>query len=140
VDGRFDSYVTDVANYSGKRIPGVAPYRIDGRVTATHAAGYVQIRGLYQDAISVDDANRSRSPGYFLADVRVGLQDVRVAGVRLSPFAAVANMLDRRYDTSVVVNAFGGRYFEPGPGRTYQLGLSVVADRGGVGTGAPNGS
>ena len=139
VDGRFDSYVTDGVDYSGNRIPGVAPYRVDGRLVVKQAAGYVQIRGLCQDAISVDDANRSRSPGYFLADVRAGLQDVRVVGVRVSPFAAVANVLDRRYDTSVVVNAFGGRYFEPGPGRTYQLGLSMVADRRGVGTQPPGG-
>jgi iron complex outermembrane receptor protein len=126
VDGRFRSYATDQADYSGNRIPGLAPYRLDGRLAVDLGQGYVQLRGLYQDAIPVDDANQYRSPGYFLADVRVGLQDLQAARLRLSPYAAVANVLDRRYDTSVVVNAFGRRYFEPGPGRSYEVGLSVT--------------
>jgi hypothetical protein len=34
-------------------------------------------------------------------------------------------VLDARYNASVTVNAFGGRYYEPGPGRTVYLGLAV---------------
>ena len=36
------------------------------------------------------------------------------AGVEFSPFGGVTNLLNRDYNTSVVVNAFGGRYYEPG--------------------------
>ena len=32
--------------------------------------------------------------------------------------------------TSVVVNAFGGRYYEPGPGRTLHVGLTIGWPRG----------
>lgn len=125
VDGRFESYVTDQADYSGNRIPGLAPYRVDGRMTLSRGAGFVALRGLYQDAIPVDDANVNRSPGYFVADVRVGLTDALLGRLRLSPYVAVANALDRRYNTSVVVNAFGQRFFEPGPGRNWEMGISV---------------
>ena len=37
----------------------------------------------------------------------------------------IANLLDEEYNSSVVVNAFGGRYFEPGPGRTVHAGLRI---------------
>ena len=86
----------------------------------------MQLRGLYQDAIPVDDANQYRSPGYFLADLRAGFHGVRAKRLSLSPYAAVTNVLDRRYNTSVVVNAFGRRFFEPGPGRGYEVGVSMA--------------
>jgi iron complex outermembrane receptor protein len=45
--------------------------------------------------------------------------------VEFSPFAGVTNLLDRGYNTSVVINAFGGRYYEPGPGRSLYAGLRM---------------
>jgi iron complex outermembrane receptor protein len=45
--------------------------------------------------------------------------------ISLSPFAGVMNLLDRAYNTSVTVNAFGRRYYEPGPGRTGYAGVRL---------------
>jgi len=42
---------------------------------------------------------------------------------------AVSNVFDVTYNSSVVVNAFGARYFEPGPGRTFSLGMGVTFGR-----------
>ncbi|HSG06843.1 MAG TPA: TonB-dependent receptor [Longimicrobiales bacterium] len=126
VDARYDDYVLSGTDYEGNRIPGLAPHRVDGWVTLRRADGFLELRGLYQDAIPVTDANDAEAPAGFLGDVRVGLRNTRLAGVDLSPFVAVANVFDRRYDASVVVNAFGGRYFEPGPGRTFQIGVAAT--------------
>ncbi len=126
VDARFDAYVLPGSDFSGKRIPGLAPNRLDGRLLLELGAGFVELRGLRQDAIPVNDANTAESPAALVADVRAGLRDVRAGRLSFDPFLAVANVLDRTYNASVVVNAFGGRYYEPGPGRTYQLGLSVT--------------
>lgn len=126
IDARYDDYLLDGADYAGNRIPGLAPHRVDGWVTLRRDDGFLELRGLYQDAIPVTDANDAEAPAGFLGDVRVGLQNTRLAGLELSPFVAVANVFDRRYDASVVVNAFGGRYFEPGPGRTFQMGVAVT--------------
>jgi iron complex outermembrane receptor protein len=41
------------------------------------------------------------------------------------PFAGVQNALDRAYVGSVVINAAGGRYYEPAPGRNVYLGLAL---------------
>jgi iron complex outermembrane receptor protein len=126
VDARYDDYTLDGADYAGNRIPGLAPHRVDAQVTIRRGEGFLALRGLYQDAIPVNDANTAESPAGFVGDVRLGLEGARVGGMALSPFIAVANVLDRRYDASVVVNAFGARYHEPGPGRTYQVGLDVT--------------
>lgn len=126
VDGRFDAYVAESGSFAGNRIPGLAPWRLDGTLTLEHGPGFVELRGLYQDAVPVDDANEHASPAYFLADVRVGVERLRAGTVRAAPYLAVANIFDRRYNTSVVVNAFGRRYYEPGPGRTLEVGMRVV--------------
>lgn len=126
IDARYDDYVLDGTDYAGKRIPGLAPHRVDGWITFRRGTGFLELRGLYQDAIPVTDANDAEAPASFVGDVRVGLQGRRAGGMALSPFLAVANVFDRRYDASVVVNAFGARYFEPGPGRTFQAGLAVT--------------
>ena len=55
---------------------------------------------------------------YMRMDLRLGI-DYRAARA----FVAVENLLGARYNGSVVPNAFGGRFFEPAPGRTWHLGV-----------------
>ena len=47
----------------------------------------------------------------------------------VTPFVSVLNLFGTRYDGSVVVNAHGGRYFEPAPGRNVVIGLEVGVGR-----------
>lgn len=126
VDAVYDFYETDSDVYSGNMVAGLAPNRVDGLLTLERGPGYVELRGLWQDDVPVDDANSATSPSYFLADARLGLDRLVLGNVNVSPFLAVANLFDTTYNASVVPNAFGSRYFEPGPGRTYRLGLGVA--------------
>lgn len=129
VNARFRSFVTEDADHSGNRVPGLAPDRVDALAVFTRGPAYVEARGLYQGPVPVDDAGAFSSPDYFVADLRAGLERVPVGGILASPYLAVANVFDERYNSSVTVNAFGGRYFEPGPGRTYRVGLEVTWQR-----------
>ena len=83
------------------------------------------LRGLFEDDIPVNNANTSSSQSYFLADVRAGLDEVTHGRFGLSPYVAVTNVFDRRYNAAVAVNAFGGRFYEPGPPRSLQVGLGI---------------
>ncbi len=125
VDARFERYAVGGTDFSGNRIPGLAPQRLDGRVALEIGHAWIEARGLHQSAIPVNDAGTAESPSAFVADLRAGLEDVDVGKIRIAPFVAVANVLDRVYNAAVVVNAFGGRYFEPGPGRTFQAGVGM---------------
>lgn len=126
VDARYESYALDGDDFAGNRIPGLSPHRLDGRVVVERGRAFMEVRGLFQDAIPVNDANTAESPSAVVADLRFGLEGARAGGVSLSPFVAIANVFDRTYNASVVVNAFGSRYFEPGPGRTFQAGVAVT--------------
>ena len=125
IDARFDAYVVDGSDYGGNRLPGLAPTRVEGWLRWDRAPGFVALDGRWLDAMPVDDANTAEAPAHTLLGVRAGLAPLRVGGVEAAPFVGVDNLTDATYATSVVVNAFGGRYFEPGPGRTWYVGLST---------------
>ncbi len=125
VDAHFEAYAVNGTDYSGERIPGLAPWRLDGVALWRRGGLFVQGRGLYQDAVPVNDANTARAAPYFLLDLRAGESGARLGSLAFSPFVGISNVLDRRYVSSVTVNAFGARYYEPGPGRTFEVGLGV---------------
>ena len=125
VDAVYDFYETESDVYTGNQVPGLAPNRLDGLVVFQRGTGYLELRGLWQDDVPVDDAGSATSPSYFIADARLGIDGASLGEFRVAPFVGVANLFDERYNSSVVPNAFGSRFFEPGPGRTYRIGLGV---------------
>jgi iron complex outermembrane receptor protein len=77
--------------------------------------------------MAADDANTAWSPAYTVADVRVGSEALRVGAVAVALTGGVQNVGATRYNASVVVNAFGRRYYEPGPARTFHVGATISA-------------
>lgn len=122
-DARFRSFTVGSSTFDGGRVPGVASHRADLGASWTVAGHLLAADARHQSRMAVNDANTAWSPAFSLVDIRVGLRplDTRFARVRLS--AGVENLVGTAYNSSVVVNAFGRRYFEPGPGRTVHLGL-----------------
>jgi len=128
-DARFLEFSPDGQTMNGNRVPGVAPHRLDvvgswRRETPGRAGGpFLEVRALYQGRVPVDDENEHAASPYTVLELRGGLDEVEVAGGRWSVFGGITNLLDRRYSASVAVNAFGGRFYEPGPGRSFYLGV-----------------
>jgi iron complex outermembrane receptor protein len=80
-------------------------------------------------AVDVDDANSAQAKGRTILGLAVS-NTIRVGGVRLSPLVALQNLANVRSVGSVSVNATGGKYFEPAPGRTLLLRLALARDAG----------
>lgn len=121
-DHRFERFVVDGEDVAGNREPGVPPHRVHAGLVARGPLG---LRGevdfRWVDAMPVDDANRSENPTYGVVDVRFS----RWGEGTVRPVLGVDNLLDERYNASVVPNAFGGRFFEPAPGRTFFGGIRI---------------
>ncbi|MGN6312690.1 MAG: TonB-dependent receptor family protein [Rhodanobacteraceae bacterium] len=118
--------VTGCAVAAGARIPGVPKNIFDGSLrwggdTGWHAG--LDVSAV--SAVAVNDANRAHAPGHALIGADLGYIAHR-GGAALSPFLRLDNLFDRRYIGSVIVNDANGRYFEPGPGRSVMVGLSVT--------------
>lgn len=124
-DHRFETFGAAGDSLAGRRVPGVPVHRVHAEVAAGAEWGPTgSVRLGWTDAYPVDDANTAFEPSHRVVDLRGGWK-TRVDGWRLRPFVAVDNLFDERYDASVVPNAFGGRYYEPAPGRQLFGGIEV---------------
>lgn len=131
VDARYLEFAVDGDRLDGNRIPGVAPHRFEAAVRAARGHWFAELRAEARGSVPADDANEASAAGFMLIDGRAGIAGLRAGRLELAPFVGVTNAADARHAASVVVNAFGGRYFEPGPGRGGYVGVSVAFERAG---------
>jgi iron complex outermembrane receptor protein len=110
----------------GNRVPGIPSRRLYLHTEFSHRGWWGRISGQGVPSYYTDDANTAKAPRYALVNLNLGHEGLGTEGLTLKPFVTINNVLDERYAGSVVVNAFGGRYYEPAPGRSYAAGLNVV--------------
>lgn len=110
-----------------REVPGVARHRWNNSLSWRPGDWLISANHEFVSRHPVDNLNRAYNGSYHVVDAklsyRLGLG--RDRQVHLQPFVNVNNLLDRRYNGSVLVNAFGGRYYEPAAGRNWQVGLSL---------------
>ncbi|WP_348673177.1 TonB-dependent receptor [uncultured Abyssibacter sp.] len=120
----FDDYMRDGMDFAGNRQPGIP--RQHGYLTVSWAPGatLLSLRGRFIGELYADDANSTRVPGHALLDLGGSLP--LDAKRRWTLRAGVNNLGDIDYADNVRINAFGGRYFEPAPGRHVYAGLEAA--------------
>jgi iron complex outermembrane receptor protein len=123
LDAKFVTYAADGDDFAGNRVPGVARDRVQARLRFTPNMWWAEVVGSYVSRVQANDANSAGAPSYKLVDVRVGLDEYAMGGINVSPWVAMVNAFDEDYNASIAVNAFGGRFFEPGPTQSFQVGL-----------------
>lgn len=124
-DARYVSYAvpsgSSAISYATNRVPGVAPNLASLSLDAGNPdRRFVSIEERYRSSIMVNDANTASAPASIVTNVR---GSVRVGATSL--FGGIGNLFGEVYDTSVSINAFGGRYFDPAAGRTFYIGLDL---------------
>ena len=105
------------------RVPGVARDRAQARLRVSPNRWWAEVVGTHVSRVQAKDENTAGARSYSLVNLRVGLEEIAVGGLGISPWVAMINAFDEDYSASVAVNAFGSRFFEPGPERTFQIGL-----------------
>ena len=109
---------------AGTRLPGVprnAAYLAArwGRASGWQATFDAQS----MDAVSVDNTGGPRADGYTVFGASAAYVFASAQGEG-RVFAGIANLFDRRYIGSVIVNETSGRSFEPAPGRSLLVGMA----------------
>ena len=110
---------------NGNLLPGVPEQRFFGRVRTDQRSFQVTVEAEAVSEYFTDDANTAVNDGYVVFDASLGHEGFAAGSVRIAPFVEVRNMLNVRYSGSVSINAFGGRYYEPAPGRAFLAGLQL---------------
>ena len=129
VDARFTEFSVGDEDFADHRVPGIAPHRLEGSLRAAAGPWFGELRVESRGEVPANDANDASADGFTLVDLRFGAGEIHAGGAILSPFFGLTNLTNARYASSVVVNAFGGRYFEPGPERGGYAGLSLAWER-----------
>ena len=127
---RFADFVTGTTQHAGNTIPGIPEHQFQTSLTARTRRAFAVMEWTGKSRVFVNDANAAAAPGYALVNLRVGASAPLAGGQpRLMPVLGVQNVFDRKYVASVAVNAAGtpvtAKYYEPGPGRTWLVGLTA---------------
>ena len=123
---RFVDFTVGTADYAGNRIPGIPRQLAQASATLRSRIASLVTEANFADKMFVNDANSESAPGFGIVNVRlVSAALWRGSGAELT--AGAQNVFDRKYISSVSVNASGGKFYEPGSERAYFVGISLVA-------------
>jgi iron complex outermembrane receptor protein len=121
---RFVNYISG-QNYSDNKITGVPNQVYTGNVTLRLPAGiFVYFQHQHVSELPLNDGNTQWSPMYDLLQVKGGWV-VKSARPFLQVSLACDNLLDQLYSSGHDLNAFGGRFYNPSPGRNYFAQLLI---------------
>jgi iron complex outermembrane receptor protein len=116
----------DSLSLKGNNVPGVPKHRISTSLSWSPSPFWMQLNTQYVNSFAVNNGNTAFNERYLNVDAKISYtQKFNDSGITLIPFININNIFNTRYNSSVVVNAFGGRYFEPAPGRNWQAGASI---------------
>lgn len=125
-DYRFRRFVEDGRDRDGNRLPGLPHYQVYGELRWEERDGLfgaLELRAV--DEVYAENANTTRVPGYKVVNMRAGQSWPLSGEHKLDAWIGVRNLFDQAYPANVRVNANGGSFFEPAPGRTGRAGLAV---------------
>jgi iron complex outermembrane recepter protein len=124
-DFLYDDFKQGNNDYSGKKMPSVAPNTLAAGLDAVTRGGlFAHITYYYSDPIYLNDANTDRAGSYNLLGGQLGYQGQGThAGWKL--YAGVDNLFNATYSLGNDINAAAGRYYNAAPGINYYMGLSL---------------
>ena len=123
---RFVDFTVGTADYAGNRIPGIPAQVFQVSATLHSRIASLVTEASFANKMFVNDANSESAPGYGVVNARVVSTALwRGSGAELT--AGAQNIFDRKWISSVSVNASGGKFYEPGSQRAYFVGVSLVA-------------
>ncbi|MCK8515822.1 TonB-dependent receptor [Methylonatrum kenyense] len=122
-DFKFRDFEAQGENFRGNRLGGLPRHAFFGELAWREPGGsYAILDTLLVGRVYADNANNEKVAGYGLINARVGTVQ-RLGVSELETFVAVNNLLDKDYFSNVRVDAAGGRFFEPAPGRNAYAGV-----------------
>jgi iron complex outermembrane receptor protein len=118
---------TTVDTLDGNQLAGVPEHFVRFAVRLEPTPNLrVDVEQQMSSGLFADDANTIRVKGWGggVTAVRISAWK-RLGRLRVEGFGGINNLFGRAYVSSVTVNGFGGRVFEPGPGRNGYAGINL---------------
>lgn len=116
----------DNQSLSGKNVPGIPTHRMQGKLNWSPGNFLISLSYKHISRYPVNNLNTAHNEKYGIFDAQLSYKKTFTeSGIKVYPFINVKNLHNSRYNGSVAVNAFGGRYYEPAPSRSLRMGFSV---------------
>jgi len=133
---RFDNYVKESLNFatgevivndfSGNELTGTAPHMVSAGLDFEMRCGlYAQATMNALDSRPLNDDNSLYLDGYVVVNAKAGYRRMIGKHLRAELFGGVGNAFDETYVSFPALNGFGGRFFNPAPGRNFFGGASI---------------
>lgn len=123
---RYQSFIRGENDFSGRKLPGVAPHVISAGLDLHSRIGwYTSVNWYFSDAIPLNDANSYYAQAFNLLGLRSGYRKKWNDHLLTELFAAIDNLLNKRYSLGNDINAFGNRFYNAAAGINYTVGISV---------------
>lgn len=123
-DFKFEEYLVDGTDFSQLGLPGIPEHMFSWQVDLNHSWINAQLSGQHYGMMWANNANTEEVKSFSLLDFSVFRTFKRVK-FELTPYLQIENLLNIDYFDNIRINAFGGRYYEPGPGRQFRAGLKM---------------
>ncbi len=123
-DFEFDSFVDDDGNdFSSNQLPGLPQqFGYLGFTYETDNGFSGVLEASYSGNLYANNANSVNVSSYIVSNLRFSI-DIHRGKWLLRTYAGINNLFDESYNNNIRINAFGGRYFEPAPGRHVYVGI-----------------
>ena len=120
-----DFEVTDGLSLAGNRLPGLPQHAVFAEISWRGGDGwFAKTDWLAVGEVFADNANENLVDSYAVVNARIG-RELGSGRYSMGGFVAVNNLLNHEYFSNIRINAAGGRYFEPAPGRNVFAGLQL---------------
>lgn len=120
---RYNRFETPTTNFNGKYLPGIPKHL--GALSIQYKKAdqlFVRFENRIVGALYADDTNTTADSAYLLTNLTLGTS-FNIKGIDMAPYLIINNLFDTTYNDNIRINAFGSRYFEPGPGITMTGGI-----------------
>ncbi|MDZ7642824.1 MAG: TonB-dependent receptor [Woeseiaceae bacterium] len=130
-DFTYDEFVDENDNdFGGNRLPGLPEHFGYLGLTWRMSQGpTARFETVYSGELYADNANEAQVDAYAVSNFRV-YGEYEVGRWMVQPHLGINNLFNERYNSNIRINAFGGRYYEPAPGRNVYAGVTVGFEPG----------
>lgn len=125
-DFAFDSFDSQ-PDAVDQPLPGIPEHQFFAELAYDFGSrGYIVWDALNVGEFTANNSGTQRVDDYIVSNLRVGSDFVLNGGQQsVSPFLGINNLFDEEYFANVRINAFGGRAYEPAPGRHIYGGVNI---------------
>ena len=120
----FDAFVLKGNDLSGKELPGIPQQQWTANLMYTAKSNWkFQLEGQHVGQFYADNNNAHAVEDYQLFQLQA-TKTIALSWGTIALFGGVQNIFDVDYFDNIRLNAFGSRFYEPAPGRSFFGGLS----------------